>query len=58
MAVVQTSSYRYTGLSGDAKPTTGVTIGTRFIETDTGAEFEFTGGTTWVNVSPQTRSPA
>lgn len=55
MAVVQTSSYRYTGLTGDSKPTTGVVIGTRFFETDTGFEFEFVGGTTWVNVSPKPR---
>lgn len=56
MTVVQTSSYRYTGLSGDTKPTTGVVAGSLFIETDTGAQYEFVGGTTWVNISPLTRS--
>ena len=55
MAVVQTSTYRYTGLAGDTKPTIGTTaIGTRFIETYTGAEFE-ANGTAWVEVSPKAR---
>lgn len=55
MTVVQTSSYRYVGLAGDAKPTTGVVIGSHFLETDTGAEYEYTGSG-WVQVSPLTRA--
>lgn len=55
MAVVQMSAYLYTGLSGDTKPTTGVVTGTRFIETNTGAEFLF-DGSGWVEVSPKTRA--
>lgn len=34
----------YAGLSSDIKPTTGITIGTRFMEIDTGASFVFFNG--------------
>jgi hypothetical protein len=56
VAVVQTSAYRYVGLSTDVKPTTAPVpvIGARFVETDTGAEFEWAGAA-WVNVTPQAR---
>lgn len=55
MAVTQTSAYQYVGLAGDDKPTTGVITGSRFIETDTGAEYIF-DGSAWVEVSPKTRA--
>lgn len=55
MSVVQTSAYRYVGLSGDSKPTSGTNTGSRFVETDTGAAFVFTGSA-WVEVTPQTRA--
>jgi hypothetical protein len=57
MAVVQTSAYRYTGLSGDAKPTTApVPIrGAIFVETNTGHSFEWTGSA-WVDITPGARS--
>lgn len=56
MTVVRTSTRRYTGLAGDTKPTTsGVIKGAVFIETDTGAAFEYTGSA-WVEVSPKTRT--
>jgi len=56
MAVVQSSAFRYTGLSGDTKPTIGTTpVGTQFVETDTGAVFE-ANGVAWVEVSPKTRT--
>lgn len=54
MAVVQTSAYRYIGESGDTKPTAAIT-GSRFVETDTGAEFEW-NGSAWVEVSSKTRA--
>lgn len=58
MAVAQISAYLFTGLSGDSKPAAGVaTTGARFIETNTGAEFVFTGAA-WVEVSPKTRDGA
>lgn len=37
---------RYYGLSTDTKPT-GVPIGSRFIETNTGKVFETADGTNW-----------
>lgn len=55
MAVTQTSAYQYVGLAGDDKPTEGVITGSRFIETDTGAEYIF-DGSAWVEVSPKTRA--
>jgi len=54
MAVVQTSAYRYIGLAGDTKPTTGVITGAKFVETDTGAEFTF-DGTGWAETSAKAR---
>lgn len=37
----------YYGLAADTKPTTKVAIGSRFVETDTGKAFVWTGGA-WI----------
>lgn len=49
MTVAQTSSYRYTGLSSDTKPT-DATTGAVFVETDTLTQWEYTGAE-WVRTS-------
>lgn len=49
MTVAQTSSYRYTGLSSDTKPTDAIT-GSVFVETDTLTVWEYTGAA-WVRTS-------
>lgn len=52
MAVTQISAYSYVGLAADVKPTAGTITGSKFVETDTGAEFIF-DGTAWVETSPK-----
>ena len=47
MAVLKTGERKeeYLCLSGDVKPTTGISIGTMITEVDTGAQFVFYMGT-------------
>lgn len=47
MAVIRTGERKeeYLCLSGDVKPTTGISIGTTLTEIDTGATFVFYNGT-------------
>jgi hypothetical protein len=40
---VAIKGYIYEGLSTDTKPTTNVPANTRFLETDTGNEYRWTG---------------
>lgn len=53
MTVVQTSGQSYTAVSGDTKPTTGVTAGARLYETNTQTWYIF-NGTAWFELAPET----
>ncbi len=42
---ISTQYVKWGGLSGDVKPTTGISQGTEFTEIDTGAKYIFWNGT-------------
>jgi hypothetical protein len=49
---------RYYGAAADVKPTAdkGVKLGSVFYETDTSKRFVFLGGTTWTEITIDTRA--
>ena len=53
---ITTQGATYSGLSSDTKPTTNLTAGNLFVETDTNRIFQWSGSA-WVTVELQVLSP-